>query len=163
MNAVPVRQDRPPAGNLRAMADTSSQKLTMAAEPAVIMNVIADFKAYPEWTGAVKSVEITEEGADGKPAKVKFSLDAGLLKDNYELSYTWAPDDLSVTWDLVQGQLQKAQHGSYELRPVPGGTEVTYSLMVQLAVPMIGVLRRKAERVVMDTALKELKKRVESA
>jgi len=145
------------------MADTSSQKLTMAAEPAAVMNVIADFAAYPEWTGAVKSVEITEHGADGKPAKVKFSMDAGLLKDTYELSYDWAPDDLSVTWDLVQGQLQKAQHGSYELRPVPGGTEVTYSLMVQLAVPMIGVLRRKAERVVMDTALKELKKRVESA
>ena len=28
---------------------------------------------------------------------------------------------------------------------------------------MLGMLKRKAERVVMDTALKELKKRVESA
>ncbi|MEP7021528.1 MAG: cyclase, partial [Pseudonocardiales bacterium] len=30
------------------------------------------------------------------------------------------------------------------------------------AIPMLGLLKRKAERVVMDTALKELKKRVES-
>jgi len=29
-------------------------------------------------------------------------------------------------------------------------------------VPMIGVLRRKAERVILDTALKELRKRVEA-
>jgi hypothetical protein len=28
-------------------------------------------------------------------------------------------------------------------------------------VPMLGVLRRKAEKVIMDTALKELKRRVE--
>jgi hypothetical protein len=38
---------------------------------------------------------------------------------------------------------------------------VTYSLAVDLVIPMLGLLKRKAERVVMDTALKELKKRVE--
>jgi hypothetical protein len=38
---------------------------------------------------------------------------------------------------------------------------VTYSLAVDLAVPMIGVLRRRAEKQIMDTALKELRKRVE--
>jgi hypothetical protein len=42
-------------------------------------------------------------------------------------------------------------------------TQVTYTLSVDLAIPMLGLLKRKAERVVMDTALKELKKRVEQA
>ena len=59
--------------------------------------------------------------------------------------------------------MQKAQHGSYTLDPSSEGTEVTYSLSVDLSIPMLGMLKRKAERVVMDTALKELKKRVESA
>ena len=94
--------------------------------------------------------------------QVQFSMDAGLLKDTYELAYDWAPDGMSVSWTLVSGQLQKAQEGSYVLRAVPDGTEVTYTLMVDLAVPMIGVLRRKAERVILDTALKELRKRVEA-
>ena len=31
-----------------------------------------------------------------------------------------------------------------------------------IAIPMIGMLRRKAEKVIIDTALKGLKKRVES-
>jgi hypothetical protein len=66
-----------------------------------------------------------------------------------------------VRWHLVKGQMQKSQHGSYVLRPVPSGTEVTYTLSVQLSVPMIRLLRRKAERVIMDTALGELKQRVE--
>ena len=41
-------------------------------------------------------------------------------------------------------------------------TEVTYQLQVDLAIPMIGMLKRKGERVIIDTALKGLKRRVES-
>jgi hypothetical protein len=41
-------------------------------------------------------------------------------------------------------------------------TEVTYQLFVDVSIPMIGLLRRKAEKVVIDTALKGLKQRVES-
>jgi hypothetical protein len=37
-----------------------------------------------------------------------------------------------------------------------------YTLSVDLGIPLLGSLRRKAERVVMDTALKELKRRVEA-
>jgi len=135
----------------------------MAAEPATIMDVIADFESYPEWTGSLKSAKVTVPGDDGAHARqVAFSMDAGLLKDKYELSYTWAQDGMSVSWTLVSGQLQKAQQGSYVLRSTPNGTEVTYTLAVDLTVPMIGVLRRKAERVILDTALKELRKRVEA-
>ena len=43
-----------------------------------------------------------------------------------------------------------------------GGTEVVYKLAVDLSIPMIGMLKRKAEKVIIDTALKNLKKRVES-
>lgn len=145
------------------MTDTSTQSLSMAADPAVIMDIIADFEAYPDWTGAVKKVEVTDPGDGERAKRVRFSMDAGLVKDTYELEYDWADDGLSVSWDLVSGQMQKAQHGSYTLAPNgPGKTEVTYSLSVQLTVPLIGVLRRKAERTIMDTALKELRKRAES-
>lgn len=155
------------------MAEPSSQSLTMAAPPARIMAVIADFEAYPEWTGAVKQVEILDPGDGERATAVRFTMDAGLIKDVYELAYTWAPDGLSVSWTLITGQMQKGQRGSYALRPAaangPGTsppdaarTVVTYTLAVDLAVPMIGMLRRKAERVILDTALKELRKRVEA-
>ncbi|HEY5879762.1 MAG TPA: SRPBCC family protein [Nakamurella sp.] len=144
------------------MATPSSQSITVTAEPAAIMDVIADFTAYPEWAGAVKSVNVTVPGEDRRAKQVRFSMDAGLLKDTYELAYTWAADGMGVSWTLVSGQLQKSQEGSYLLKTTPKGTEVTYTLAVDLAVPMIGVLRRKAERVILDTALKELKKRVEA-
>jgi len=113
-------------GSLPSMATPSSQSLTMAADPAAIMEVIADFESYPDWTGSLKSAKVTVPGENGAPAQqVAFSMDAGLLKDNYELAYDWADDGMSVSWTLVSGQLQKAQQGSYVLKSTPKGTEVT--------------------------------------
>ncbi len=144
------------------MPEQSTQSITIDAEPAQIMAVIADFENYPQWTGSVRKAVILEAGTGGRARRVAFTLDAGIVRDQYDLVYVWTGDS-AVEWDLTSGQMMKAQHGSYALRAEgPGRTHVTYSLSVDLAIPMLGLLKRKAERVVMDTALKELKKRVES-
>jgi hypothetical protein len=143
------------------MPEESTQSITIDADPAAVMAVIADFANYPVWAGSVKSADVLETGPDGRARRVAFTLDAGIVRDQYELSYVWTGDE-KVEWDLTEGQMMRAQHGSYMLRPDgPDRTYVTYSLSVDLIIPMLGLLKRKAERVVMDTALKELKKRVE--
>jgi ribosome-associated toxin RatA of RatAB toxin-antitoxin module len=147
------------------MADRTESSIVVEAGPADVLDVIADFEAYPEWTGAVREVEILEEFEDGWASKVRFTLDAGALKDTYTLSYTWDLDKDStgaLSWTLVEAGVLKAMDGAYRLRSHPsGGTEVTYLLSVDLRMPMLGMLRRKAEKVIIDTALNELKKRVE--
>ncbi len=149
------------ASNLRAMAEESTQSIAIDADPAAIMDVIADFPSYPQWAAAVKDVEVLDEGSGGRAEQVRFVLDAGVVKDEYILAYTWPADGLSVSWRLVKGQMQRSQRGSYVLEPTGGSTWVTYTLAVELAIPMIGMFKRKAEKVIMDTALKELKRRVE--
>ena len=144
------------------MANATTSSIDIAAPPAQVMAVIADFDTYPEWAEQVKSVEVLEPGAAGRPLRVRFTMDAGPIKDSYTLDYTWAPDGRAVSWTLVKGQMQKAQDGSYALSESKGATTVTYSLAVDLNIPMIGMLRRKAEKVIIDTALKGLKRRVES-
>ncbi|MDT4978450.1 MAG: hypothetical protein QOG07_329 [Pseudonocardiales bacterium] len=144
------------------MADQSTQSITIHAEPASVMAVIADFDNYPVWTGSVKKAEVLEHNADGRARRVAFTLDAGVVRDQYENEYEWSGDN-RVDWNMVKGHMMRAQVGSYVLESTAdGATLVTYSLSVDLAIPMLGLLKRKAERVVMDTALKELKKRVES-
>jgi hypothetical protein len=143
------------------MADQSTQTIDIAAAPAAVMAVIADFDNYPTWAGSVKKAEVLELGPDGRAKRVEFTLSAGPMRDVYELSYDWR-GDLSVDWILVRGQMMKAQQGRYQLDPTVQGTHVTYWLSVDLMIPMLGQLKRKAERVVMDQALKELKRRVET-
>lgn len=144
------------------MADSTESAITVAAPAATVMGVIADFEGYPSWAG-VTSAEVLGTGHDGRAEQVRLVIDVGGVKDDYVLAYAWQGDE-RVSWHLVQGRLQKSQVGSYTLAPATGGasTEVTYRLAVEVSLPMIGVLRRKAERLIVDTALKGLKKRVES-
>jgi hypothetical protein len=144
------------------MADATTSSITIGADPEAVMAVIADFAAYPAWADQVKTVEVLDHDAAGRPERVRFLMDAGPIKDTYVLDYSWAPDGRSVSWTLVKGQIQRAQNGSYTLVGDAGRTTVTYSLAVDLNIPMIGMLRRKAEKVIIDTALKGLKRRVES-
>jgi hypothetical protein len=143
------------------MADHTESSIWIDAVPADVMAVIADFPAYPEWTGAVKDVEIRAKASNGRAKQVWFQLDAGVIKDSYVLDYTWS-GDREVRWTLVEAeQILKALDGVYSLRLEAGTTEVTYSLAVDVRIPMLGMIKRKAEKVIIDTALKELKKRVE--
>ncbi|WP_182904623.1 SRPBCC family protein [Microbispora sp. H13382] len=143
------------------MADRTSSSITIGAGRSTIMAVIADFPAYPEWAGQVKKAEVLETDADGRAIRVRFVLDAGVISDEYVLGYDW-DDDAGVSWRMVDaGRMLSGLTGSYRLTEDGGGTEVTYDLAVDLKVPMIGMIKRKAEKVIVDTALKGLKRRVE--
>jgi ribosome-associated toxin RatA of RatAB toxin-antitoxin module len=142
------------------MADQSTQSIVVDAPAADVMAVIADFASYPQWVAAAKKVEVLETGPDGRAQRVHFVLDAGAVKDDYVLDYTW-DGDRAVSWNLVKGQMQRRQEGSYTLIERDGSTEVTYAITIDLSIPMLGMIKRKAEKVILDTALKELKKRVE--
>ncbi|MFD5180656.1 SRPBCC family protein [Nocardia sp. NPDC058379] len=144
------------------MADRTQRSIVIEAPSQQVMAVIADLASYPEWVAAAQSVEVLDTDTAGRAATARFVLDAGVVKDTYVLAYTWRADGHAVSWRLLSGDLQKAQDGSYELRDRPdGSTEVVYELTVDLNIPMIGMFKRKAEKVITDTALKELKKRVE--
>lgn len=144
------------------MTDQSTQSIVIEAAPALVMAVIADFDNYPVWASSVKRAEVLQTDADGRALRVAFTLDAGVFRDQYELAYVWTGEE-KVEWTLTSGQMMRAQQGSYVLEDRAGSTLVTYSLSVELFVPMLGLLKRKGERIVMDQALKELKKRVESS
>ncbi len=140
------------------MADQTRASIDIAASPAEIMKVIADFERYPEWVDSMKSAEVlTTAGAQAET--VRMVLDHSLVKDDYVLAYDWQPT--TVSWHLVEGTLLKAMDGSYELSPKGTGTTVTYTLSVDVNLPMIGLFKRKAEKTIIDGALKNLKKRVE--
>ncbi|WP_406197798.1 SRPBCC family protein [Kitasatospora sp. NBC_01560] len=143
------------------MAEHTRSSITIDATPARVMAVIADFAAYPAWTGEVKEIEVLETAENGRAAQVRLLLDAGAIRDEHVLAYTW-DGDREVGWTLVRSQMLRSLDGSYALAPLSGGrTEVTYQLAVDVKIPMLGMIKRKAEKVIIDRALAGLKKRVE--
>lgn len=143
------------------MAEHTSSSITIEAAPADVMAVIADFARYPDWTGEVKEAEVLATDGQGRAEQVRLVMDAGAIKDDQVLAYTWAGAN-EVSWTLVKSQMLRSLDGSYVLKPSGAGTEVTYLLTVDVKIPMLGMIKRKAEKVIIDRALAGLKKRVES-
>ena len=145
------------------MAETSTQSIVIAAPRDRVVEVICDFPKYPEWVSAAKRVEVVEEYEDGYASQVRFVLDAGVVQDEYTLVYEYAEDLSRIEWHLAApSKIQKVQNGSYDIEEQPDGTStVTYTLAVELGIGMLGMFKRKAEKMIMDTALRELKRRVE--
>jgi hypothetical protein len=127
------------------------------------MGVIADFAAYPDWAGVHSAEVLDESGTDGRASSVRFELDAGIVKDRFVLAYAWDGDE-QVRWELAEaGSVISAMSGAYTLADRADGTEVTFELAVGVRIPLVGMLRRQIEKMIIHTALKELKSRVEAA
>jgi hypothetical protein len=127
------------------------------------MAVIADLAAYPEWATGVRATEIIARGADGRASRVRFTLDAGPIRDRFVLWYQW-DGDAQVRWDLdpsQPGATISELSGGYLLAERGSATDVTYDLTISVRIPMIGMVKRRAEKSIIDTALKGLKKRAE--
>ena len=143
------------------MARTTSD-IVIEASADRIMDAIADFGAYPQWATGVKAADVVASD-NGRAKQVHFILDATPIRDEYDLGYTW-DGNRSVSWSLVEkGSMLKSMDGAYILEPLDGSqTRVTYQLAVDVSIPLLGMLKRKAEKVIIDTALKGLKKQVEA-
>ncbi len=143
------------------MADHANESITIKAKPAEIMSVIADFPAYTEWAGPVRKMEVIEVGDDGRARQVRFHVEIMGLADTYVNEYEW-DGDTYVKWTMVEGKSLKSQVGTYELEPIGTGTRVTYDLTVDVGIPVPGLIRRRIQSKIVDTALKDLKKRCEA-
>jgi carbon monoxide dehydrogenase subunit G len=144
------------------MADRTTASISVAAPRAHVMVVIADFASYPEWAAGVRSAEVIGGDQGGRARRVRFRLDAGMIRDSYVLAYDW-DDDNGVRWDLAErGSVITALSGGYLLADAGAGTTVTYDLAVDVRIPMPGMLKRRAEKTIIDTALNGLRDRAEA-
>jgi Polyketide cyclase / dehydrase and lipid transport len=144
------------------MADKTSSDIAISATRNTVMGVIADFGSYPDWATGVKSAEVLETGPEGRARRVRFGLDAGVIRDSYVLAYEWDGDE-AVRWQLAEsGSMVTEMSGAYVLSDDGSRTMVNYELTVGTRVPMIGMLKRRAEKTIITTALKGLKSRAES-
>lgn len=142
------------------MAEQTESSIVINASAQRVMDVIADLRTYPEWAG-VKSTQVLATFPDGRPQQVQMVIDNGPIKDTYTIEYSWHGDE-KVTWQLRESEVLRDLDGTYLVTDLGDGTsEVRYRLVVDLMIPIIGSIKRKAEKAIVDAALKGLKKRVE--
>jgi len=145
------------------MAERTEGSIQIAATPQAVMAVITDFEAYPDWADGVRSAEVTKRDGKGRPIEVAFEVSQMGIGAGYTLAYRYRPKLGGLTWTTTAASgAVKDIEGEYALESVPEGTRVTYRASIEPAIPMMGFLKRQAERAIINAALGGLKKRVEA-
>ncbi|MBK7723559.1 MAG: SRPBCC family protein [Austwickia sp.] len=147
------------------MAERAGASMVIDADPGSILDVIADLESYPQWSSSITAVRILAEDDLGWVDQAELTLEHPMFKDTYALDYTWDVEEDGVgvvSWALLRGEVITLMDGSYTLTATADGrTEVTYDLEFDVSVPMPVAIKRKVEETIIDSALRELKTRVE--
>ncbi|HQV57509.1 MAG TPA: SRPBCC family protein [Ilumatobacteraceae bacterium] len=144
------------------MAESASETTTIAASRDRIWEIVTDVERYPDWARDIKDVTVHLRDDEGRPLEVEFRASALGRSTHYTLRYDYsqAPDKLA--WSLLRGDIMRTSDGSYVFRDTDaGGTQVRYDLVIELAIPLPGFVKRRAEVRILHT-LRELKDRAES-
>lgn len=144
------------------MRDQTTARMLMRAPPERCFAVVADVERYPQWAADIKSVEVLERDGEGRATVVAFRAAAFGRSTRYRLAYDYSRAPAELTWYQVQGDITSQLEGAYRFEPTEDGdTEVTYQLAAALTVPIPGFVKRRAEGRIVQTALHELKARIE--
>jgi len=143
------------------MIDSATDTAHIAASPEHCLAVAIDFESYPSWAPDVKDVRILETDASGRATRVEFRASALGRSTHYTLAYDYSQAPRRVTWSLVDGDIMRLVDGAYTFEAEGAGTKVTYSLAIELVVPLPGFVKRRAEVRILNS-LKELKNRAEA-
>jgi uncharacterized membrane protein len=145
------------------MTETANERIRVEAPADRCWDVAIDFESYPEWVKDVKDVKTLERDDEGRGRRVEYRV-AGLGKSiRYILEYDFSEAPDAFSWKFVEGDMLRRLDGRYRFEPDgDGSTRVHYELAVELAVPLPGLLKRRAAGIIMGSALKDLKKQVEA-
>lgn len=141
------------------MPEGTYAQLEIEASPEALYDVAADVGSYPDWATGVKEVEVLETDEEGRVHRARFVLEGFIKEIEYVLRYTHDRPD-SLTWTAEESSDLRMLEGSYRFVPVDGATEVTYSFTVEPKFTIPGFVRRQAEKQIVTTALRGLRRRV---
>ena len=144
------------------MAGSVRDDIDIEASIGEILDVALDFDSYPDWNSNVKEVRVEDTDDEGRGTLVWYRVDAKVREVTYTLAYDYSSLPDSFSWVLDAGDLDSLT-GSYVFDEFDDVTEVVYEVEIEPGFPVPGVIKRQAERQIASSALKELKKRVESA
>ncbi len=142
------------------MAEGTFSTLEIDASPEDLYDVAADVAAYPDWASGVKKVEVLDNDGEGRVDRARFVLEGFVKEIEYVLKYTHDRPNL-LSWVAEESDDLKMLEGSYKFNQTDSGaTEVVYSLTVEPKFTVPGFVRRQAEKQIVTTALRGLRKRV---
>ncbi|WP_298209452.1 SRPBCC family protein [Ferrimicrobium sp.] len=143
--------------------DITSDSKEIPASIDACFRAVIEVESYPAWATDVRSVQVVEHDAEGRPLKVAFRTGAFGRSASYTLLYDYSDAPHSISWSQTAGDITSKMDGRYTFdRGANETTHVTYELSAELIVPLPSFVKRRAEVKIIRTALDDLAERVQS-
>ena len=143
------------------MADQGRGEIDIRADRDRIWSVVTAFDEYPDWAGDIKHVAVIDTDDEDRALTVEYRVGGFGVTVGYTLAYTYDPPG-TISWDLVRSNELRRMDGEYRFTDAGNGvTHVEYLLTVDLKIPVIGMIKRRAEKLIIHHALTGLRDQVE--
>ncbi|KGA09605.1 MAG: hypothetical protein GM45_0860 [actinobacterium acAMD-5] len=143
------------------MSSVTQAQILVAAPADQVFSVLTDLHSYPTWS-SFDEVFVLDRDFAGRATKACFEISRSSFKDSFTISIDY-PDKFTMRWELINGVNLKSLHGGYLVKVVDeNSSNVQYDVDLTLKNPLLNAMRKSAEKQMVDTALNQLKTKVES-
>ena len=137
-----------------------SKTVEVDADAALIMKIVGDFEAYPQWNEEIKGIWVLARYDDGRPSQLR--LDASY--QGFEAVFIQAvyyPSPNQIQTILQQGELFKKQEQLFSVVEMGASSLLTVDLDVESSMPIPAPMVKSLANNVLDRLAENLKQRAE--
>jgi ribosome-associated toxin RatA of RatAB toxin-antitoxin module len=136
------------------------QSADIDASPQACFDALTDFESLPRWQRAVREVRVLERDEEGRGTVVEYVVDARVRSVRYRLRQVY-DEPHRVASEYLGGDFRDFS-GEWRFEPVDGHTHAELDLAIDPGRFVPGPLRGLIRDAVMRSALRDLKRYVES-
>ncbi|OBA83952.1 cyclase [Mycobacterium sp. 1164966.3] len=130
------------------------------ADAELIMAIVADFEAYPQWNEAVKGAWVLARYDDGRPSQLRLDTEVQGTPGTY-IQAVYYPGPNQIQTVMQQGDLFAKQEQLFSVVPVGNKSLLTVDLDVEPSMPVPAPMVKMLLNNVLDALAENLKKRAE--
>jgi hypothetical protein len=119
-----------------------SKTVEVSAHSAAILQIVADFEAYPEWNDEVKAVYILARYNDGRPSQLRIDTEIQGQRGTY-IQAVYYPGPAQIQTVMQQGELFSKQDQLFSVVDMGPSSLLTVDLDVETSIPGVPALMVK--------------------
>ncbi|CAJ1586534.1 SRPBCC family protein [[Mycobacterium] wendilense] len=138
-----------------------SKTLEVAADEALILSIVADFEAYPQWNEEVKGCWILHRYDDGRPSQLRLdTLIQGNEGTYIQAVYYPAPNQIQTV--MQQGEHFSKQEQLFSVVGMGPTSLLTVDMDVETTFPVPAMMVKKVANEALEHLADNLKARAEA-
>jgi ribosome-associated toxin RatA of RatAB toxin-antitoxin module len=140
-----------------------SKTVEVAAEESVILNIVRDFEAYPQWNDEIKGCWILHRYDDGRPSQLRLDTSIQGNEGTY-IQAVYYPQPNQIQTVMQQGDHFSKQEQLFSVVGMGPTSLLTVDMDVEvsMAVPVPAAMVKKVVNDALDHLAGNLKKRAEA-